>query len=96
MRSDTINKFYDTILAPLIFRCHRDKINLILIHEVSFDVNSQQTRPFFSKLYDRLGGVHITLTKSFNSNQRVLKLIVHDLEYSFKFHLATNGFIFSK
>lgn len=95
-RSSIINTYYDTVLTPLIFRCNREGINLILIHEVSFDVNSQKTRPFFSKLYDRLGGVHITLVKSFNSNQRVLKLTVQDLEYSFKFNLANNGFIFSK
>ena len=96
MKSDLINKFYDTILTPLIFRCQREKINLILIHEVSFDVKSQQTRPFFSKLYERLKGVYITLSKSFVSNQRTMKLAFNNTQFSFKFTITESGFTFSE
>jgi len=95
-RSSIINTYYDTVLTPLIFRCSREGITLILIHEVSFDVNSNQTRPFFAKLYERLQGVHITLLKSFVSNQRVLKVRFNDSQYTFKFNLNEKGFKFTK
>ena len=91
-----INEFYDTVLNPLIFRCQRENINLILIHEVSFDVKTQQTRPFFAKLYERIRGVHISLLKSFISNQRTMELKFNNTQISIKFNLVDSGFTFSK
>ncbi len=95
-RSQLINIFYDTVLNPLIFRCKRENINLLLIHEVSFDVNSQRTRPFFSKLYERIRGVDISLTKSFISNQRTMELAFNKTQFSINFTLSDIGFTFSK
>jgi len=95
-RSSLINTFYMKLLNPLIFRCQRDSINLILIHEVSFDVKTQQTRPFFSKLYERIRGVHIFLSKSFISNQRTIELAFNNTQITFKFDLTDNGYTFSK
>jgi hypothetical protein len=95
-RSHVINMFYDTILNPLIFRCKRELINLLLIHEVSFDVKLQRTRPFFSKLYERIRGVDISLSKSFISNQRTMELSLNKTQFSFNFTLANNGFTFSR
>ena len=95
-RSYLINNFYDTILNPLIFRCQRESINLLLIHEVSFDVKTQQTRPYFSKLYERIRGVHISLSKCLISNQRTVNLTFNNTQSSFKFILANKGFIFSE
>jgi hypothetical protein len=95
-RSYLINDFYDIMLNPLIFRCQRENVNLILIHEVSFDVESQQTRPFFSKLYERIKGLHISLLKSFISDQRTIELAFNDRKLFFKFNLTDNGFNFSK
>lgn len=95
-RSYLINDFYDNILNPLILRCQRESINLILIHEVSFSVKSQQTRPFFSKLYDRIRSVDISLSRSFNSNQRTMELTFKNREFLLNYTLANNGFLFSK
>ena len=95
-RSYVINNFYDRVLNPLILRCQREKVNLVLIHEVSFDVKSQRTRPFFSKLYDRIRGVHIFLSKSFSSNQRTMELAYSNKQLKFNFTLVSNGFIFSE
>ena len=95
-RSYLINNFYETVLNPLIFRCQRESINLILIHEVSFDVKTQQTRPFFAKLYERIRGVHISLLKSFISNQRTMELKFNNTQISIKFNLVDSGFTFSK
>jgi len=95
-RSYLINRFYDMVLNPLILRCQRESINLVLIHEVSFDVKAQRTRPFFSKLYNRIRGVNITLLRSFISSQRTIELAYGDRKLIFNFVLANNGFIFSK
>ena len=95
-RAYLINNFYEMVLNPLFFRCQRENINLILIHEVSFDVKSQRTRPFFSKLYERIRGVHISLLKSCISNQRTMELTFNNTHITFKFSLTDNGFAFSK
>lgn len=96
LKFNIINKFYDNILTPLIFWCHREKTNLILIHEVSFDTYSEETRPFFSKLYERIRGLHITLSRSLFSNQRTMDIAFKDILCSFKFQITDQGFTFSK
>lgn len=95
-RSQIINFFYDSILNPLIFRCQREHITLLLLHEVSFGVNSQRTRPFFSKLYDRIRGVDISLSKSFVSHQRTMDISLNKSHYSLNFTLSDNGFNYSR
>ena len=94
IRSNLINKFFETVLTPLIFRCHRENINLILIHEVSFNIESQQTRPFFANLYERIRGVHINLDKSLFSSQRIMDLAFNGRKISFNFNLNDTGFVF--
>ncbi|MHA1932484.1 MAG: hypothetical protein ACW96X_08085 [Promethearchaeota archaeon] len=96
MRSHIINTFYDAVLTPLIFRCQRENIILILIHEVSFNVESQKTLPFFSKLYKRLRGIHISLSKSFISTLRTMDVSFHNAHYSFIFNITDSGFTFSR
>jgi hypothetical protein len=57
------NTFYDTILFPIIMYCQREKVVLLLLHEVSSDLESGRTKPFFSRLYDRIGEASISLYK---------------------------------
>ena len=45
-----LDEFYDLLLYPLIIRCQREKITLILIHEVSFNF-----KLFFIILLSQLG-----------------------------------------
>ncbi len=94
VRADIINKFYDLVVSPLIFRCYREKITLILIHEVSYNLESQQNYPFFSKLYRRLKGLDISLSKSLFTERRTMKLASNNKEVSFTFDIAENGFRF--
>jgi hypothetical protein len=96
LRSNILNTFYDSALTPLIFRCHREKINLLLLHEVSFNVSSQQTRPYFSKLYDRLRGVQIVLLKSPFSDKRTIEVKFGGKQFSLAFDLIEKGFNFLK
>jgi RecA/RadA recombinase len=63
-----LDEFFSSQLFPLIMRCLRENIVLILIHEVSYDPALGKTRPFFNKLYSRIQTVSITLSKNFQSN----------------------------
>ena len=69
-----LNQFFSSQLFPLIMRCLRDNIILILIHEVSFDPSSGKTQPFFNKLYSRIQTVSITLSKNFRSNKKTMEI----------------------
>ena len=69
-----LNRFFSSQLFPLIMRCLREDIILILIHEVSFDPSSGKTQPFFNKLYSRIQTVNITLSKNFRSNVKKMEI----------------------
>jgi len=73
-----LNQFFSSQLFPLIMRCLREGIVLILIHEVSFDPSSGKTQPFFNKLYSRIQMVSITLSKNFRSNVKTMKISCGD------------------
>ena len=90
-----LDKFYSSELLPLILYCSREKIILILIHEVSFNVKLQKTQPFFYKLYGRIEGANIVLTQSLYTKKRVMDLAIKDQSYSFQFEIKNNGFNFS-
>jgi len=69
-----LDQFFSSQLFPLIMRCLRENIILILIHEVSFDPSSGKTQPFFNKLYSRIQTVSITLSKNFRSNVKKMEI----------------------
>lgn len=69
-----LDQFFSSQLFPLIMRCLREKIILILIHEVSFNPSSGKTQPFFNKLYSRIQTVSITLSKNFRSNIKKMEI----------------------
>jgi len=69
-----LDQFFSSQLFPLIMRCLREKIILILIHEVSYNPTVGKTQPFFNKLYSRIQTVSITLSKNFHSNVKKLEI----------------------
>ena len=69
-----LDQFFSSQLFPLIMRCLRENIILILIHEVSFNPSSGKTQPFFNKLYSRIQMVSITLSKNFRSNVKKMEI----------------------
>lgn len=89
-----MNEFYDTVIYPLILKCQREKVILILLHEVSFDVSTQQTRPFFYKLYERIKGVQLNLNKSLFSQERTMEIDTGSNRVSFGFTMSDHGFYF--
>ena len=90
-----MDEFYETILYPLILKCQREKVILILIHEVSFDVNTHQNRPFFYKLYERIKGLQIVLNKSLFSKERTMEIDTGQKTVSFEFSMKEDGFYFT-
>jgi energy-coupling factor transporter ATP-binding protein EcfA2 len=73
-RVKILDQFFNSQLFPLIMRCLRDKIVLVLIHEVSFDPTLGKTQPFFNKLYSRIQAVNVTLSKSFKSGVKEMEI----------------------
>jgi RecA/RadA recombinase len=87
-----LDEFYESVLYPLILKCQREKVILILIHEVSFDINTQQNRPFFYKLYERIKGVQIVLNKSLFSKERTMDIDTGKKTVSLGFAIKEDGF----
>jgi len=94
-RTYILDDFYNNILCPLILRCQRENITLMLLHEVSFNVKLQKTLPFFHSLYKRIKGVNISLIKSPISKERVMKIEIGKKIASLYFQLKDGGFRFS-
>lgn len=89
-KTTLLDEFFSSQLLPLIMRCLREEINLILIHEVSFDPGLGRNQPFFNKLYSRINSLNVYLSKSFNSKTKRMKIasrdekILRDVKYEIK------------
>ncbi|MFX0058441.1 MAG: hypothetical protein ACFE8J_09095 [Candidatus Heimdallarchaeota archaeon] len=75
------NRFYDELLFPLIMYCQREEIILLLLHEVSADVESGTIKPFFANLYQRIDGVSISLSKHQINGGLTMKVTNTDKRY---------------
>ncbi len=85
-----LDEFFSSQLFPLIMRCLREEIVLILLHEVSFNPSVGKNQPFFNKLYSRINSVNVSLSKPFGSKIKSMKLasrdelILKDMKYEIK------------
>jgi len=95
LRSKILDDFYVYQLFPLIMRCQREQIFLILIHEVSYNVKEQTTKPFFSQLYDRLEMLKINLSKSIETQLKTLEILDTNSEFYVQkmYELSRSGFV---
>ena len=87
------NEFYTNYLLPMIFLCNREELHLILIHEVSSDIDTGKMRPFFHKLYDRLDQFQIILVKEIN--RQSMKLKFDKISQAFSYNIINSGFIWT-
>ena len=87
------DEFFNSQLFPLIMQCLREKIVLILIHEVSFDPTSGKTLPFFNKLYSRIQTVSISLSTNFLSKVKAMEIDCGDISNGRKlnYEIRDNG-----
>ncbi|MHA1660821.1 MAG: NB-ARC domain-containing protein [Promethearchaeota archaeon] len=89
-----LNEFFNDSLFPLIMFCERNGINLVLIHEISYDPNTNRNVSFFHKLYDRIKSINVFLSKEFYIEEKLLKITIdgHDSEWNLKYKLIDSGF----
>ena len=79
-KTKVLDEFFASQLFPLVMRCLREEIVLVLLHEVSFNPKLGKNQPFFNKLYSRINSVNVYLSKSFNSNAKQMDLLSRDEE----------------
>jgi ABC-type dipeptide/oligopeptide/nickel transport system ATPase component len=73
-RTALLDEFFSSQLFPIIMRCLREDIVLILIHEVSFDPVLGKNRMFFNKLYSRINSVNVFLSKPFRNTSKTKRM----------------------
>ena len=90
-----LDEFFSSQLFPLIMRCLREKMILILIHEVSFVPASGKTKPFFSKLYDRIDSININLSKSkaIGSGLKQMEISSKGTSTKFAYKIGESGIV---
>ena len=88
------NRFFDDQLYPLIMFCLRENINLILIHEVSYNVKEGKEVSFYDGLYNRISSLKFTLEKKYNSQEKLMHIKLDDTYWAFSYYLINEGFEF--
>ena len=89
-----LNDFFDTQLLPLLMTCQKENMNLILIHENSYNPNLDQNMPFFYKLYNRIKSFDINLTKEVGKQEKIMKIVSGCHDRSFNYYLCDKGIVF--
>ena len=92
-RGAILDEFFGLQLFPLVMRCLREKIILILIHEVSFDPSSGKTRPFYSKLYDRINSVKVSLSEPTFSRLKQMEISSKGSSTKFAYEIKGSGIV---
>lgn len=89
-----IDEFYDSQLMPLIMFCQREGIYLLLLHEITYDPNTEKNRLFLFKLYDRLNTIKIELIHRCNrSDQKSMTIFTQDHTQKFTYILHDRGLV---
>lgn len=92
------NEYFNTILFPFLMFCERKSINLILIHEISFNPKLGEEVIFLSKIYKRIDSVSIYLDNNNTNiqvnNKKILRLATENDNFSCKYTLVDNGLKF--
>ena len=92
-RGAILDEFFGVQLFPLVMRCLREKIILILIHEVSFDPSSGKTKPFYSKLYDRINSVKVNLSEPTFSRLKQMEISSKGGSTKFAYEIKGSGIV---
>ena len=95
-KSELIDGFFDSLLLPLIRKCQREKINLILIHEVSYIPEIKKERPFLYKVHDRIKVINIELRKDLQTRRKKMDIFLNSgrIHDNIEYELCDTGFLF--
>ncbi len=90
-----MNTFFEHQLLPLIMACQRNKIVLVLIHEITFVPQLNQERPFFYKLYDRIDCINIKLAIDNKSAKKrfLMTCKANDFEKDYYYRIGDAGLL---
>ncbi|TXT57117.1 MAG: putative DNA repair and recombination protein RadB [Promethearchaeota archaeon] len=91
--SETLNRFFEELLSPLLFFCQIRSIFLILIHEITYNPKKDQNEKFYNKLYSRLKSTEIILEKEGNSDKKRLILQVKECRMRFQYEISPQGIV---
>ena len=90
------NYFFNQILEPLIFFCEREDVNLVLIHEVSYNVKEGTELPYYHVLYDRIDCLDITLKKNIFTKEKTMKIKFGEIDWTFSYNIVDKGITFKR
>ncbi len=89
-----INQFFNNDLFPLIMFCNRENINLILLHEVSYNPELDRDLPFLYKnIYSKIDSVNIELKAKFSTRDKLMKISFDDSFLNFEYIIQDNGIV---
>jgi len=88
-----INTFFTEQIYPLQMLASYIKINLILIHEVSYKPKLNKNVKFLHNLFNRIDSIAINLSKN-SKEEHIFRLKYHNIKLLSYYKLSTNGFEF--
>ena len=92
-RGAILDEFFSVQLFPLIMRCLREKIILILVHEVSFDPKSGKIKPFYNKLFERIDSINVNLSKTMGSGLKQMEISSKGTTTKFVYKIEESGIV---
>ncbi|MHA1707453.1 MAG: hypothetical protein ACTSUX_15370 [Promethearchaeota archaeon] len=87
--------FYRNQLLNVFSKCFRENIKLILIHEMTFDIQKDKPSLFFSKLFDRIDALNIILLKDLKNNCNKIVLNHENRIEQFNYFITNYGIKFA-
>ena len=92
--SAIIDNFFNTQLFPFIMYCHREGINLILLHEMTYNPKLNQNLKFLDGIYKRLDSLNIYLEDEFMTKSKKMEINLEEFNWRLNYNIRNNGFIF--
>lgn len=86
-----LDDFFDSVIVPLTFFCEESRITLILIHEVSYNPNKDETIMFNHQLFDRINSLDIELKKDLFTGKYYIHFHTEYSTKSFQYTLRQKG-----
>jgi len=90
-----LNDFFESQISELLFFCANRGVRLILIHEITFNPESNKNEPFFNKLYSRMDCLTLSLERDLINRISQITIQVDGLQETLNYRLIKEGFEWS-
>jgi len=91
-----LNTFFRRQLLPLILFCENNSINLIFIHENTYNPKLDRESNFLNRVYSKIDSIDIVLKSIFNSYERQMEISSKDSSLGFIFDIIDSGILWHK